>query len=56
MARRRGKRLTRTGSWTLTPKKGRKRDFTGTLKKILNIGKVADRNFYGPQNVLDSIW
>ena len=49
MARRRGKRLTRTGSWTLTPKKGRKRDFTGTLKKILNIGKVRIAIFTVPK-------
>jgi hypothetical protein len=36
---RRGEKMTRTGSWKLTPKKGRKRDFTGTLLKTFNLGK-----------------
>ena len=33
-----GKHMTRTGSWTLAPKKGKKRQFTGTLLKTINLG------------------
>ena len=33
MATKRGKRLTRTGKYMITPVKGKKRSFTGTLLK-----------------------
>ena len=36
---RRGKKMTKTGKWTLTTKKGREREFTGTLLKTFNLGK-----------------
>lgn len=36
---RRGKKMTRTGPWILAPKKGRKRQFTGTLLKTFNFAK-----------------
>jgi hypothetical protein len=35
---RRGKKMTRTGKWILKPKKGRQREFSGTLLKTFNIG------------------
>ena len=34
----RGTKMTRTGSWTLTPNKGRERKFSGTLLKTFNFG------------------
>jgi hypothetical protein len=36
---RRGEKMTKTGTWKLTPKKGRKREFSGTLLKTFNFGK-----------------
>jgi len=36
---RRGEKMTKTGRWTLKPKKGRQRVFTGTLLKTFNFGK-----------------
>ncbi len=33
-----GKRLTKTGRWKLTSKKGKEREFTCTLIKTINIG------------------
>lgn len=39
MAKRRGKRMTKTGRWKLETKRGRKRSFSGTLLKTFNFGK-----------------
>ena len=36
---RRGEKMTKTGRWVLKPKKGREREFTGTLLKTFNFGK-----------------
>ena len=33
-----GKRLTKTGHWKLTSKRGKEREFTCTLIKTINIG------------------
>jgi hypothetical protein len=44
-----GKRMTTTGRWTLTPKRGTKRVFTGALRKTLNIGKVRIAIFTVPK-------
>ncbi len=38
MATKLGKKMTRTGGWTLKPKKGRERKFSGTLLKTFNFG------------------
>jgi hypothetical protein len=35
----RGEKMTKTGRWILTPKKGREREFSGTLLKTFNFGK-----------------
>jgi hypothetical protein len=35
---RRGKKMTKTGGWLLTTKKGRERQFSGTLLKTINLG------------------
>ena len=34
----RGAKMTKTGPWTLKPKKGRDREFSGTLLKTFNFG------------------
>ena len=34
-----GKKMTKTGRWILMPKKGREREFSGTLLKTFNFGK-----------------
>lgn len=40
MAKRRGKRMTKSGKWKLEPKKGRKRFFSGTLLATFNLSKT----------------
>lgn len=37
--KRKGKKLTRTGSYRITPLKGRQREFIGTLMRTFNLGK-----------------
>lgn len=37
--KRQGKKLTRTGSYKITPLKGRQREFRGTLIRTFNFGK-----------------
>lgn len=37
--KRKGKKLTKTGSYQITPLKGRAREFRGTLLKTFNFGK-----------------
>jgi hypothetical protein len=44
-----GKRLTKTGGWRLTPKKGRQREFSGTLLRCINIGKSRIAIFSVPK-------
>ncbi len=34
----RGQKMTRIGRWVLKPKKGREREFSGTLLKTFNFG------------------
>lgn len=36
---RRGKKMTKTGSYDIVPTKGRERKFRGTLLKTFNLGK-----------------
>ena len=45
----RGKHMTRTGSWVLAPKKGRKRSFIGTLLKTINLGSKRIAIFSVPK-------
>jgi hypothetical protein len=50
--RRKGKRLTKTGSYEITAKKGKKRSFTGTLEGTMNIGKVRVAIFHVPKGTI----
>lgn len=50
MARtRKGKKLTRTGSYDILARKGRKRRFRGTLLKTFNVGKLRLAIFSVPK-------
>jgi hypothetical protein len=44
-----GKRMTKTGRWKLTPKRGRQREFSGTLLRCINIGKSRIAIFSVPK-------
>lgn len=47
---RKGKRLTKTGSYKIDATKGRKRSFRGTLLKAINIGSKRIAIFSVPKN------
>jgi|AP3Bu8745761321_1050154.scaffolds.fasta_scaffold30132_1 hypothetical protein len=47
---RRGKRLTKTGRYTITARKGRKRSFIGRLMSTFNFGKRRIALFYVPKS------
>ena len=45
----RGKHMTKTGAWALRPKKGRKREFVGTLLTTINHGSKRIAIFSVPK-------
>ncbi len=47
---RKGKRLTKTGKYTIAATKGRKRSFTGRLMSTFNFGKRRIALFYVPKS------
>jgi hypothetical protein len=49
-----GKKMTRTGNWTLKPKKGRERQFSGTLLQTFNFGKKRLAIFSVPKRFSSS--
>jgi hypothetical protein len=47
---RKGKRLTKTGKYLMRPKKGKEREFTGTLVDTINYGKLRLAVFKVPKS------